>query len=206
MVKSKSSSRYGRGPSEILLDGPVPNTMARVAAMNEVDANETLATFRPVGLSGLGDRRRSAGVPERNLDRRLEALLLSYGRPYLRQRFGLPRGALGCDCGRCALSPCSGLARCLGACCAEPADTAIRARCMNSEPLRPVRPARGRARQPGWINPYNRCRRDTRRLPGSGRTQPERQGLDSLLQHDRRSRSQANPTVAGEARGRPIPN
>ena len=39
-------------------------------------ANQTLETSRPVGVSDLGDRERFARVPERNLDRSLEALLL----------------------------------------------------------------------------------------------------------------------------------
>jgi hypothetical protein len=42
-------------------------------------ANQTLATSRPVGVSGLGGRERLARIMERNLDRSLEALLLFHG-------------------------------------------------------------------------------------------------------------------------------
>ena len=59
-------------------------------------ANQTLATFRPLGLTGLGSRKLRAGVQERNLDRGLETLLLSYGRPYMCRRYCLPRGPLAC--------------------------------------------------------------------------------------------------------------
>jgi uncharacterized caspase-like protein len=43
------------------------------------DANQTLATSRPVGVSDLGDREWSARILERNLARGLEALLLFHG-------------------------------------------------------------------------------------------------------------------------------
>ena len=89
-------------------------------------ANQTLETSRPVGVSDLGDRERFARVPERNLDRSLEALLLFHDRPYMCRRYCLPRGALGCDRGHHDLSRCPGLAHCLRTHCPEVADTTSR--------------------------------------------------------------------------------
>jgi hypothetical protein len=90
-------------PTETLLGGLSSTTM--VSGKEREHANQTLKTFRPVGVSYLGDRGRSAGVLERNLDRSLETLLLFDGRPYVRRHYCLPRGALGCVRGHRDLSP-----------------------------------------------------------------------------------------------------
>src|SRR5215468_10515504 len=60
---------------ETLLGGLSPNKMVAWDQCMKQYANETLATSRPLGLIFLGSRRRSVGVPERNLDRGLETLL-----------------------------------------------------------------------------------------------------------------------------------
>ena len=101
-----------------------------VSGREREHANQALETFRPVGISYLGDRGRSAGVPERNLDRSLETLLLFHNRSCVRRHYCLPRGALGCDCGHRDVSSFPGLAHCRAR-CPEAADTTIQARCLN---------------------------------------------------------------------------
>jgi hypothetical protein len=65
-------------PSETLLGGSSLTTM--VGGVKEREhAHQTVEAFRPVGVSCLGDRGRSAGVLERNLDRSLETLLPFHG-------------------------------------------------------------------------------------------------------------------------------
>ena len=65
-------------PGETLLAGE-PRRRRRMEPRYEQHANETLATFRALGLSGMGGRRLSAGVSQRNLDRSLETLLIRCG-------------------------------------------------------------------------------------------------------------------------------
>ena len=127
-------------PTETLLGGLSSTTI--VSGNEREHANQTLETFRPAGVGYLGDRGRSAGVLERNLDRSLETLLLFHSRPYMRRHYCLPHGALECDRGHRDLSPCPSLARCRTH-CPEAADTTIQTRCLNRDsspqPVRKVR-------------------------------------------------------------------
>src|ERR1700676_997027 len=70
-------------PTETLLGGLSSTSM--VSGKEREHAKQTLETVRPIGVSYLGDRGRSAGVLERNLDRRLETFLLFHGRPHVRR-------------------------------------------------------------------------------------------------------------------------
>jgi hypothetical protein len=106
------------------------SSITMVSGREREHANQTLETFRRVGISYLGDRGRSAGVLERNLDRSLETLLLFHGRSYVCRHYCLPHGALGCDCGHRDRSPFPSLARCRTR-CPGAADTPIQARCLN---------------------------------------------------------------------------
>jgi hypothetical protein len=82
-------------PTETLLGGLSSTSM--VSGKEREHAKQTLETVRPIGVSYLGDRGRSAGVLERNLDRRLETFLLFHGRPHVRRAHRwrpLPNSAL----------------------------------------------------------------------------------------------------------------